>query len=179
MNMLQPNNSGMITFDSHTARFTLRVAGVVLHHNHILAQWSERDDFWFLPGGRAELLESTPNTLMREMYEELGVEITIERLLWVVENFFVHRGKPGHEVGFYFLMTLPSGSDLYVLDEPILRSEDGQEIRFQWFSLDQLDTIMFYPTWLRAALHNLPHHIEHIVHIDEQSADTLARLNTA
>ena len=47
------------------------------------------------------------------MREELRLEVEVEGLLWELENFFVYRTVPNSEMGLYFLMNLPSGSDLY------------------------------------------------------------------
>ena len=72
----------MITFDGGPARFNFRVVGVALdrERGRALLHRAEHDDFWSLPGGRAELLEPAEATLRREMREELGVEVAVERL---------------------------------------------------------------------------------------------------
>ncbi len=46
------------------------------------------DDYWAMPGGRAEIGETSARTIVREMQEELGCEVEVERLLWTVENFY-------------------------------------------------------------------------------------------
>jgi len=78
----------VITFDLGRARFNYRVVGVDLHAGCVLIHRSETDDFWTLPGGRAELLEPAARTIEREMREELGIEARAEQLVWVVEEFF-------------------------------------------------------------------------------------------
>jgi len=47
----------MITFEEGEKRFTYRVAGIALDVDRVLLLRTEKDDFWFLPGGRVELLE--------------------------------------------------------------------------------------------------------------------------
>ncbi|PWK14352.1 NUDIX domain-containing protein [Tumebacillus permanentifrigoris] len=39
-----------------------------------------------LPGGRVDILEPSNVTIVREFAEELGVEVQVDRLLWVVER---------------------------------------------------------------------------------------------
>ncbi len=51
--------------------------------------------------------ETSAETLQREMVEELGVAVEVGRLLWVVENFFDFEKRHWHELGFYYLMTVP------------------------------------------------------------------------
>src|SRR5579859_2392880 len=96
----------VISFDVGPARFNYRVAGVVIHDGHVLLQTIDGFDFWFLPGGRCEANECSSATLAREMREECGEAVTVERLLWVAENFFTLNGRPFHELGFYYLTTL-------------------------------------------------------------------------
>src|SRR5450432_4723000 len=93
----------MITFQQDSTRFTYRVAGIALHNNALLCEQSYDKTFWHLPGGRAELGESSSEGLIREMYEELGVSITVVRLLHIVENFFTHNSIFHHTLEFHFL----------------------------------------------------------------------------
>src|SRR5256885_782414 len=103
----------MITFKTAEMRFSYRVGGILIHRGHVLCQAADREDFWLLPGGRAELGESARVTLFREMQEELGVEVQVGQLLYIIENFFTHTDGSKHEVGLYFSMTAPADSYLY------------------------------------------------------------------
>ena len=100
----------MIQLDIDNGRFNYRVAGVCIHEGHVLLHRVESMDFWIMPGGRAELYESSRDALLREMREELGLEVTIDRLLWFVENFFSEDGRRWHELAFYYQFTLPEGA---------------------------------------------------------------------
>jgi ADP-ribose pyrophosphatase YjhB (NUDIX family) len=53
-------------------------------------------------GGAVEFGESCRDALAREIREELDAEIEGETLLGVLENRFVYRGEPGHEIVFLF-----------------------------------------------------------------------------
>lgn len=162
----------MITFDHNNSRFTYRVAGVALHEGRVLLNTVQGFDFWFLPGGRCELREAATEALMREMREEMGVEIGIERLLWVVENFFEFQGVVNHELGLYFLMSLPHDSGLCDAMEPFAGTEwlagpeQSIELIFQWHRLDALEQLPLFPAFLRRTLQAIPATVEHIVHRD-------------
>ncbi len=156
----------MIVVSEEETRFNYRVVGVALHAGRVLVHRAVQDNFWALPGGRVELFEFASQALIREMREELGIAVQVERLLWVNENFFGDRGIRNHELGLYFLMSIP-------VDSPILKMESfpGQEgethLIFQWFPLDVLDRLPLYPTFLRERLRSLPSGIEHIEHRDD------------
>ena len=151
----------MIAFDKAGARFNFRVGGVAYRADHVLLQTERTIDFWVVPGGRPEILESAAEGLTRELREELSVEAQVQRLLWVAENFFELDSVRFHELGLYFLVDLPASLPF---DREFAGHEPGYEISLRWFPLDNLPTIK--PSFLREGLRNPPTTIEHIVHRD-------------
>ncbi len=156
----------MITFERGDIRFNYRVVGIAFDADRVLLHRAERDTFWALPGGRGELLEPARETLVREMREELGVDVRVERLVWAVENFFEYDEHRYHELAFYFLMALTP--DCYVLKktEPFVVDDQGVRFIFQWYRLDELAELELYPTFLKQGLLSLPQTTQHIVHRD-------------
>ncbi len=177
----------MIEFDQDGVRFNYRVAAIAFDEGRVLLQ-SVPDEvqdpatgsaqapstgsgqaFWCLPGGRAELREPAQETVRREMLEELSVAVRVERLVWVIENFFQHRGRTYHELGLYFLVELPERSPLRGRREPFVGYEtDGSEITFQWHDLARLVELPLHPTFLRTALGSLPGTTEYVIHTDSK-----------
>ncbi|GCE10430.1 NUDIX hydrolase [Tengunoibacter tsumagoiensis] len=162
----------MITFKEQGRKFTYRVAGIVFHNGHVLFQRSTKDPkevFGFLPGGRAELGESAEATLKREMLEELGVEATVERLVFVVENLFTEEGHAHHEINFQFLMHFPDDCYLYQGDTTFERHADDEELPmiFDWLPVAQLEQLAVYPTFLKQQLQQLPEQTTHILQINQ------------
>ena len=154
----------MITFKPAEIRFTFRVGGILIHHEHVLCQADSSEDFWFLPGGRAELGESASETLRREMQEELGVAMKIERLLYVVENFYTDPNDSWHELGLYFLITAPADSYLNKSLETIKRLDEiGKHLQFDWLPIAQLESYALYPSFFQKALQEIPEHTLHFV----------------
>ena len=156
----------MITFAQGNIRFTHRIAGVAIEDGRVLLHQAESDDFWALPGGRAELLESAADTLRREMREELDIEVEVVRPLWLVENFFQHQGCQHHELGIYFLMRVPVDWSHRAQTDPFLGDENGTRLICRWFPLAELAAIKVYPSFLASGLRALPATLQHVVHID-------------
>lgn len=156
----------MITFGSGNLHFNFRAVGIILDGDRVLLHRGESDDFWTLPGGRCELMESAQDAIQRETREELSVEVRVERLVWVVENFFEYTGKRWHELALYFLITLPPGSPLYAKNEPFLGDEGGITLIFQWYRLAELGGLRLLPSFLREGLKSLPASIQYITHTD-------------
>ena len=157
----------MITFDQGSRRFNYRVVAVCVDGGHVLLHKAVRDDFWALPGGRGELLESSVDALKREMREELEVEVTVDRLLWVVENFFRYDGTDYHELALYHQVSLPPGSK-YLAKEQTFEGIEENSLRliFRWFPRDDLAHVRLFPSFLRESLKHLPASPQHVVHWD-------------
>jgi ADP-ribose pyrophosphatase YjhB (NUDIX family) len=162
--MAEQATQANIAFGEGNVRFYFRVAAVILNGERLLLHRADYEDFWSLPGGRVEILERADETIVRELREELEVEARIERLLWVVENFFEFQGTSYHELGFYYLVSLPSDWGLFAEEEPFWREEpSGIKILFRWFGLDELDGLRINPAFLGRGLRSLPETIQHVV----------------
>ena len=158
----------MITFSKGNIKFTYRVAAVIIHQHHVLLQHAVREGHWFLIGGRAELREAAQETIKREVREELNLDARVERLLWVVENFFARAEMLHHELGLYFLVSIPDNASIRAISQPFTRTDTdaGEELVLQWHPLDKLADAPLYPSFLQQALKALPEATEHIVHLD-------------
>jgi len=164
----------MVTFDLDDARFTLRAAAVCLHQGYVLLHRAEHDDFWAMPGGRVEVMEPAAETLRREMLEEIGVEVQVGGLLWLVENYFEHGGRRHHELGLYFRIELPEDSAQLDKHLPFVGLEEGLKLYFEWFAVEELENVRLFPSFLRTALARPPAHPVHVVHHDEDEPPAAA-----
>ena len=92
-----------LTFKTKEGRFNYRVAGVMIHENKLLIMKDHRAPYYYLPGGRVNLHETSTCAILREIKEELQVEGKVNRLLWIHENFFYEQilNEPFHEICFY------------------------------------------------------------------------------
>ena len=63
----------------------MRAQVVLLQSDRILMARHERagKPYWVLPGGAVEDTEAPEDAAIREVYEETGLEVTLERLLFV------------------------------------------------------------------------------------------------
>ncbi len=156
----------MISLDFEPGRrFSYRIVAVCIDDGYVLLHRADYENFWSLPGGRAEILESSRTTVVREMQEELGVTVCVRRVLWVVENFFKFETRQFHELGLYYLIDLPVGSSYLNKTEIYTGLEaDVAPLTFKWFPLEHLDDVKLVPTFLTSALRRLPAAMEHVVH---------------
>jgi ADP-ribose pyrophosphatase YjhB (NUDIX family) len=112
--------------------------------------------FYRAPGGGVEFGERAVETVQREMLEELGHAIRVERLLGVIENHFSHRGLRGHEVVFNYLAHFEDES-LYSHAEFPITEDNGDRFTAYWVQLADLErqNIPYYPFETAALIRSL------------------------
>ena len=113
---------------------TVRVAAaIIVKDHHIFATqrgYGEWKDFWEFPGGKLEPGETSQETLVREIREELKADIDIQELLCTVEYDY-----PAFHLSMdCFLCTLVSSS------MTLVEAEDAK-----WLSLQELDSLNWLP----------------------------------
>jgi len=99
-----------------------------------------KQDYYYRPlGGGIEYGESSREAVLREIQEELGVEVENLQLIGVLENIFIYEGQQGHEIVFVFDAEFTDKS-LYKLDE-IDGYEQEANVRFKakWHSFDEIE----------------------------------------
>jgi 8-oxo-dGTP pyrophosphatase MutT (NUDIX family) len=154
----------MVCFDVEGMRFNFRVAGIALRDQQVLLNRFAGQDYWFLPGGRVELGETSIDGLRREMQEELREEVQVGRLLWIVESFFGGvEDKTYHELGLYYRMDFAPESPVYRAQEPLLALDGQTHVTFEWFALRELDEIRLYPPFLIPGLRDVPAQTAHVL----------------
>jgi len=92
---------------------SMRVRGVIVDDDgRVLmdrTHHTDRDVFYWFPGGGLEPGETSEECLRRELMEEAAVELDVGRLLYVSENLFVESGEYRHEIILYFLARITGG----------------------------------------------------------------------
>lgn len=83
---------------------------------------------WGFPGGKVDWLEPVSEAVAREVYEELGIELTDLELLTAVDQ--IDPQAPAHWVALVYLTEAFTG-------QPRLM-EPEKHLDFGWFSLDDL-----------------------------------------
>ena len=161
----------MLSIKSAEGIFNLRAAAVIREKgNLLLLNEPLAGPFWILPGGRAEMHESTDMALAREIEEEMRASAKVGRLLWVAETFFPHPMDkiPIHMVCFYYSVELPSDHPLCSQKEYFTaRDEDGQhkQFHFRWCSLEEVLSMDVQPSFVKNAFPTIDDtpHVRHYV----------------
>lgn len=146
--------------------FNYRSTGVLIQNGNILIQRGIDDVDFALPGGHVAWGETSAEALIREFKEEIGVDIIINRLIWVEETFWKWGKRDAHTICHYHLVSLKDPSQ--IPSDRIFKSLDSDESRliFQWIDLKQLKNlkdIIVYPLFLKDKITNISNRIEHFI----------------
>lgn len=147
--------------------FNYRVCGVVVHEDRILIVKISPYEFWLLPGGRVEYLETSKEALQREILEELGVSCEIGTLRWVVEDLYPFEGEQTHELCFYYNIAFPSDSQIvhhtvpWTVEEPAKECESAKTLTFYWLPLKELSSTSLIPSYIKDHLSKPANIINH------------------
>ncbi|MBT2680189.1 NUDIX hydrolase [Bacillus sp. ISL-35] len=149
------------TFYMEKTVFNYRVAAVMVVNNHVLIHRQATDEHWALPGGRVTVMEDSQTSIVREVKEELGIDVKVDRLLWFTENFFDYKHRNFHEIGLYYHVSPTEGS--FAFQAEAFFGEEGERLVYQWVPINQLETIKLYPEFIRSSLYELPETPEHLI----------------
>ena len=140
----------------------IRVGAIIMKDDKVLMVKNNRNDYYYSVGGRIQFGETAEQAVKREVKEELGFEVEVDRLGFICEAYFY--GTIGdklerliYEPAFYFFMKVPNDFEL----ENNTFLEDGTPEYLEWVPLDTTKTI--YPEFFKTELKNPSREIKHIV----------------
>ena len=141
----------------------LRVGAIIRKDGKILMVGNKaQPEYLYSVGGRIKFGETAEEAVIREVYEETGNRLQIERLGFIHENYFygdaaANLGKLIYEISFFFYMKVPDDFD------PVCKSftEDDHEEFLRWIVPD--DPVCYYPEFFRTEVFCTREGIRHFV----------------
>ncbi|MGM9664278.1 MAG: NUDIX hydrolase [Eubacteriales bacterium] len=140
----------------------LRTVAVLIKDNKILVQRDKGGNEYALPGGHIKVGETLEDGLIREIREEMGVQIKCKRLLWSEECFWKWNGKQAHNIAFYYLIELCNDFVIPDNDNFVLQ-KDNCDVVIGWMPIEELQNITVYPEFLKKEVYHLDESIKHFV----------------
>ena len=140
----------------------IRAGAIIMKGDKILMVGNEKNDYLYSVGGRIKFGETAEEAIVREVFEETGVKMEIDRLGFVHENYFYgdapsNLGKLIYEISFFFYMNVPS--DFAPTSESF--TEDNSKEYLKWVSLDE--DIKMYPEFFRRELKTPTDTVKHFI----------------
>lgn len=113
----------------------LRVGAIIMKDGKILMVGNQNADYLYSVGGRIQFGETAEEAVVREVEEETGVKMEIDRLGFVHENYFIGDSpaklrKVIYEISLYFYMKVPAD----FAPESLSFTEDDTQEFLKWVS---------------------------------------------
>ena len=105
-----------------------------------------KEEWYIMPGGGQDTEELLPEAVCREVAEELGLQVEVKDLVFVIEGL---HGEKIHRVDLVFLCEYKGE-----IENAILQSDTNQ-IGYDWLDIKTLNTTPLYPSKLRRPIMNL------------------------
>lgn len=146
---MEHNNAPDMCVPCGEGLLNVRVGAIIVRDGKALMVKSKFGDYCYSVGGRIKFGETAEQAVVREVYEETGAKMTVDRLGYVSEVYFYNDnpknfGKPVYELAFCFYMNVPA--DFALASDHL---GDGEEA-FVWVAPDHPGTL--YPDFIRAAI---------------------------
>ena len=140
----------------------IRVSGILIKDGRVLMVKNLRSDYIYSLGGRLKFGESAKEGVVREVAEETGIVMEVDRLGFVHENFFIgsthsKMNTHVHEITFYFYMKVPEDFSI----ESGAKTQDDDEQILIW--VDWTKDEPFYPQFFKTELSHPAAETKHIV----------------
>ncbi len=104
---------------------------------HVVLCGRDQPPIWALPKGTPNPGEAVEDTALREVREETGLDVAVERDAGEIEYWFHKPGARIHKRVRFYLMT-PKGGNT--------DGHDPEFDRVAWFTPDEALKVMTYPT---------------------------------
>lgn len=146
--------------------FKFRTCIILKFKDKILFTRMNNVPFYCLPGGHVELGESTVEATIRECKEELGIDIKIDKLVAIHENFFTRDdGKIFHELGYYYLCTALDEKQVRQENYSFIEMDKGRPVKHEimWVDKYSIKDLEFKPLALKHLFFNEDLPFQHII----------------
>lgn len=136
-------------------KLNVRSGIIIIKDNKILLHKNDNKDNYCLPGGGVKFLESSEEAIIREIKEEVNLDIKVEEFVTTIESIFEKDGIKFHEIYFIY-----KGSFINDIDtNKIIKNIEGKPIKYGFVDLDKIDDYYILPVIIKDIIKNKKSHI--------------------
>lgn len=143
-----------INFKEKNIKFDYRVAAIIECEEKFLFQKMKNDTNYTLVGGRATLMSTSKQSIIRELKEELGYVAAENelKLVQIAENFFDYYNEKNelekvHSILFIYKISIPKESSIAKKDN--FSVKDKKSTKLFWLDKNQLAKESILPNLAR------------------------------
>lgn len=125
-------------------KFNVRVGLLIKRRSDILIECNSDYDFVVLPGGRVKTLESSEDALIREINEEMKIDLTNYNLefIGIDENFFELDNIKYHELYFIYKIEIDENNEDF---KDGMINYDSKVNYYKWVNILDLKEVNLLP----------------------------------
>ena len=125
-------------------KFNFRVGLLVKMKKQVLVEYNQDYDFVVLPGGRVKTLESSEDALIREINEEMKIDLTNYNLefIGIDENFFELDNIKYHELYFIYKIEIDENNEDF---KDGMINYDSKVNYYKWVDILDLKEVNLLP----------------------------------
>lgn len=125
-------------------KFNFRVGLLVKMKKQVLVECNQDYDFVVLPGGRVKTLESSKDALIREINEEMKIDLTKYNLefIGIDENFFELDNIKYHELYFIYKIEIDENNEDF---KDGMINNDSKVNYYKWVDILDLKEVNLLP----------------------------------
>ena len=143
-----------IDFKENNYRFLVRCSAIIINSkNEILLFKYKTADYYLLPGGRINRLEDSKTAIIREIKEELGIELNFN-LLYIFENIL--KSEKIQNIDFCYYAKY---------DGTIISKEDKNQM-FQFVDIKKIEDYNLKPTILKDIIKKNDIEVKHFINYE-------------
>jgi mutator protein MutT len=135
-----------IRIKSDRVEFHYRARGILKCKGKFLIMRVDDAGYFHFPGGHVEISETSEQAVIREVKEEIGIDVAAEKLVCVHERFYRKNERRFHEIVFYWLLA-PKGS-IEIENKTI------QEAELKWVTAKEMGDLDVKPSTIKNMIIN-------------------------
>lgn len=127
---------------------------------------NENYPYCYSVGGGVKFGETSEEAVLREVYEETNINLEIDRLVFVHENYCIADFMDNcyfQELRLFYLMKTNNDVKDIICNSS---GADGGSESLHWLPIDGLLNYQLFPEFYKTELHNLTNEVKHFISRD-------------
>ena len=141
------------------SRILVRTAAFIIKNRSLLFAKNINSPYYYLVGGGIEENETSEEAIIREIYEETGLNLDVDKLVIIQERFTEIDKQKFHEIRFFY--SVKDNVEINIPDGTF--TDQGTDETLHWFPIDKLNEHNIVPSFLKTMSFDDLNAIRHIV----------------
>jgi ADP-ribose pyrophosphatase YjhB (NUDIX family) len=136
-------------------KLNVRAGIIIIKDGKVLLHRNAEKEHYCLPGGGVQFLENSEEAIKREIKEETGLDIKIDKYVSTIENIFEKQGIKFHEIYFVYKGSFTEDVDT----SKVIENIEGKPIKYYFIDIDRLNEYKIMPVVIPDIIKNNTSHV--------------------